>query len=1366
MKKQRINRAKKKKAQVQTKAELLSKIELDAQSYNIEKDTLAKEKSLIEARLTQEKEALAKEKKLLETKLNKEIEALIKERELIERELKKEKDILANEKKLVEAELNSARLKYRNVTQKNREYNEELKSISTKYETALSEINLEKEHIAALSNDLTELKTVVGDKDSILSVNQAVTQSLQSEQDHLKMEFLRARLALHDLRHELHHKEAELSQHKIRAAKLKNTLSYQLGHTLIFSTKSWKNFLTLPAKLWQIRRLAAERRMTMPAQQLLSYQPTEAAGFTNRTEILHLESAIESLVIDTKDGLAKALKQLKVASIMDEFTFLSYEPECNLLQLTPQHWEQELTTFQPELLFIESAWRGKNDLWGSKVGHMSQEVVNIAAWCRKNKVPTIFWNKEDPVHFETFLNTAKLFDYIFTTDIDCISRYKSALGHDRVYFLPFAAQPMVNNPIEKYERKDAFCFAGAYYVKYPERTRDLGDFLLSLPDFKPVEIYDRNYGKDDPNYQFPAEYQPFIVGTLPYSEIDRAYKGYYYSINLNSIKQSQSMFARRVFELLASNTVTVSNFSRGIRAMFGDLVFTSDSGRELVSRLSKIAGNPLKVKLLRLQALRKVMMEHTYQDRLAYVYSKVSNCEPESLLPQVTVIGYARSIEECVTLIQSFTRQHYENKTLTIVTINGLDTSGLELEDNITLVNASQAEEIRLKDACMGTWLSAMVTDDYYGPYYLTDLLLATRYTDARVIGKGAFYKIVAGELQLNHSDAIYKNVEYVAARRSIAFGAVIPDSNLRDWTSCLYTHKYMSDSVFSVDEFGYCMEGKEEVLEYEEFQENILANGYSLAEINSISEQAKPDQVNINALPMLRGSEILEILNPPKSTSVSAIIEHGQLVFNSSLPDNKHEYWYAKVDYKPEQLNVVNGQFHMYLDTTPGLNIQFVLQFLDDNKTKITHAINLANRNVAINIPEGTCFVRLGLRIYASGSAVIGGLILDKKPMNISAQLVKSDTLVLTNNYPSYSDLYKNGFVHSRVKSYLERGCKCDIFRFKRDEPVSYHEFENIDIITGGEAILQKTIASTGYKTILVHFLDEHMWSVLEPVIDHVNVIVWVHGAEIHPWYRRNYNYTNDQQREAAKKSSEIRMAFWRRILNPMHPNLKMVFVSNYFAEEVMEDIGFRLPEDSYTVIHNPIDMAKFNYIEKPAAQRTKILSIRPFASRQYANDLSVSVITKLKDKPFFNKLQFHIIGDGPLFDETLQPLIGLENVSLERRFVNHDEISALHKQYGIFLCPTRWDSHGVSRDEAMSSGLVPFTSAVAAIPEFVDEECAVYDDGENVDNLVAGIERLYHSPDLFVKMSKNASNQVFKKCNKEMIIARELELFHDTNC
>src|SRR5690606_34021892 len=175
----------------------------------------------------------------------------------------------------------------------------------------------------------------------------------------------------------------------------------------------------------------------------------------------------------------------------------------------------------------------------------STEVMNLIKFCKLNGIKTMFWNKEDPVHFGSFVDVATQVDVVFTTDIDCIGRYKAHVGHDRVYLMPFAAQPKTHNPIEKYERKDAFNFAGSFYLKYPERQRDFVNLTDVATKFRALEIYDRNFNNPHPHYTFPEQYQQYILGRLEPHEIDKAYKGYVYGINMNTIKQSQSMFARR-----------------------------------------------------------------------------------------------------------------------------------------------------------------------------------------------------------------------------------------------------------------------------------------------------------------------------------------------------------------------------------------------------------------------------------------------------------------------------------------------------------------------------------------------------------------------------------------------------------------------------------------------------------------------------------------------------------------------------------------------------------------------------------------------------------------------------------------------------
>jgi hypothetical protein len=270
-------------------------------------------------------------------------------------------------------------------------------------------------------------------------------------------------------------------------------------------------------------------------------------------------------------------RALRVAGIADTFTHRAFAPSCQWLNLDVRDWKSQLSTFQPDLLFVESAWHGNDGQWTRKISRLSSQLRQVLDWCVENGVPSVFWNKEDPVHFESFIATAKKFDHIFTTDVDCVGRYKALLGHGRVHPLPFACQPAIHNPIASVHRQPGFCFAGSFYARYPERARDLDAILSAGKSLGGVVIYDRNHGSADEAFAFPEKYHRYIRGACGYDEIDTVYRGFDFGINLNSVKRSQSMFARRVVELMASNTVVVGNYSRAVRLLFGDLQRLSEA---------------------------------------------------------------------------------------------------------------------------------------------------------------------------------------------------------------------------------------------------------------------------------------------------------------------------------------------------------------------------------------------------------------------------------------------------------------------------------------------------------------------------------------------------------------------------------------------------------------------------------------------------------------------------------------------------------------------------------------------------------------------------------------------------------------------
>ena len=1144
-----------------------------------------------------------------------------------------------------------------------------------------------------------------------------------------------------------------------RLIQARASMTYQLGYQLK-NARSLGGLVRLPVSLARLYRQANKQRQSRARQPATIEAPKvfEHAPIDRPAEPEVLADAEQSAAL-LPQRLAQG--QLKIACVMDDFTYGSYQPEAHLQQLTPAGWQAELEDFQPELLFIESAWRGKDELWGSKVGHNASELQQIVRWCRSRGVPTVFWNKEDPVHFETFLTTAKQFDFVFTTDMDCIHRYKAALGHDQVYFLPFACQPSVHNPIELYERKDAFCFAGAYYARYPERTRDLGNFVAKLPAFRPVEIYDRNYGKNDPNYQFPAEYQPFIVGTLPFSEIDRAYKGYRYAINLNSIKQSQTMFARRVYELLGCNTVTVSNYSRGVRLTFGDLVITTDSGEEMVRRLQALAGDEESSGKLRLAALRKVMLEHTYEQRLNYIVAKVSGTPVSNPLPKVAVLAYARTEEELQAILASFQRQAHTASSLYLL----LGRKVQQPTINAPRVHFFRRKDIdgrRIAEVIGGApMLAGMVAEDYYGPNYLLDMAIATRYSSANAFGKVTRYQWGEPECELAEPGHAYHKVGSLQLRCAVVHSHLFTEFDCFEWCRALPSSRYGEGSLLAIDPFNYCQGGTLGELEAVQrtVDDLILDTGFAIEELQARAEAIGPAERTTVDIPEIPLHQLQAIFSPCLSRNVTFQMEERGWLVTSILEDGKHEYIYAAKDLTPEELGG-KEQLKFFLDVTPGLNLQLVMLFLDAQKQRISHVIKHANRNKVVDVPPETAFIRVGWRVYQSGCAEIKSLLLGHKDLQPAEMLGQAEHLLVTNHYPSYDDLYRNGFVHTRVRAYAENGIKVDIFRLRKDEPIRWHEFQNADVTTGSQNALRKMLKSGRYRHVLVHFLDPNMWNVLKDFIDDIRVTIWVHGAEIHPWYRRKYNIETPEQEEKAKAQSAVRMSFWRGLLQPMPANLHLVFVSNYFANEVMEDLGFSLPEGSYSVIHNPIDTELFNYAEKDSEQCRKILSIRPFATRQYANDLTVKCILELSKKPIFDQLRFTIVGDGVLFEETITPLRQFDNVHIQQKFLTHPEIAALHKEHGIFLCPTRWDSQGVSRDEAMSSGLVPVTTAVAAIPEFADESCAIFSAEEDWQGLAKGIEELARRPGIFKAMSESASLRIRRQTEKSLIIPKEISL------
>ena len=367
---------------------------------------------------------------------------------------------------------------------------------------------------------------------------------------------------------------------------------------------------------------------------------------------------------------------------------------------------------------------------------------------------------------------------------------------------------------------------------------------------------------------------------------------------------------------------------------------------------------------------------------------------------------------------------------------------------------------------------------------------------------------------------------------------------------------------------------------------------------------------------------------------------------------------------------------------------------------------------------------------------------------------------LVIANDYPRVGREYGNGFVHRRVKHYQSQGVAVDVVLAGYSVEQDLYEYDGVRVLSGKGAEITEVLQRQRYRSVSAHFMNELMWNGLQPMIDEIELHVFLHGYECSRWVRRLGNYARGIDLERAVDRTIGLRRFWRMVVEHESAPASYIFVSDWWRRAVADDMGVLFPEPKTHVVHNFIDTDLFRYVPKDDAQRFRLLWVRSAAQRNYGNDLAIETLLKLSEQPEWSKCEATIIGDGQFFPEFEEKLGHLPNVRIEQRFASQDEIADLHKKHGIFLVPSRLDTQGVSRDEAMASGLVVTTNLVAAIPEFVDENTGIVAKAEDSASLAEGIMNLWRNPDEFQRLSRAASARTKAQCGRAATIEREMRI------
>ncbi|HHT7855899.1 CgeB family protein [Pasteurella multocida] len=255
------------------------------------------------------------------------------------------------------------------------------------------------------------------------------------------------------------------------------------------------------------------------------------------------------------------------------------------------------------ILFVESAWSGYKDRWKYKIAdypehpkRTNEKLVHLVKQAKEKGIPTVFWNKEDSIHFDRFIDSAKHFDHIFTVDKNCVERYRAIVPPETtVDVAMFPVQPRIHNYQGFNFKHMAANFIGSYSKHVHDKRRERQELLFRAA-FKtglPVTVFDRNSDRKSDNYRYPAEEFCLTVHpAIDYVQTADIYRQFAVSLNVNTIEDSPTMYSRRVVEVLACAGILVSTPSLAVERLFKDYCHIVNSEEEAIELFERLKYGP------------------------------------------------------------------------------------------------------------------------------------------------------------------------------------------------------------------------------------------------------------------------------------------------------------------------------------------------------------------------------------------------------------------------------------------------------------------------------------------------------------------------------------------------------------------------------------------------------------------------------------------------------------------------------------------------------------------------------------------------------------------------------------------------------
>lgn len=325
---------------------------------------------------------------------------------------------------------------------------------------------------------------------------------------------------------------------------------------------------------------------------------------------------------------------LRIALLADDLTRSGLAPECSLIDVPARGFASLLRRERPDMLLVESAWHGLGGGWKYKIAsypgyklRSNRRLRRLVATARDMGIPTVFWNKEDGVHFHRFIDSARHFDHVFTVDDNCVERYRAVMGDNAsVGVLPFPVQPEIHNFTGFHFRSNDVSFVGSYSTHIHDGRRAWQNmaFSATLESGMALTIYDRNSARPSSIYRYPDWPGLVVRPAVNYDRTAQIYKNHLVSLNVNTVTDSATMFSRRLIEILACGGIAVTSGARSVDALFREFCHVISTPEEARALFQRLRCGPASDDLERArQGSIYVLKNHTWAKRLDQIVSAI-----------------------------------------------------------------------------------------------------------------------------------------------------------------------------------------------------------------------------------------------------------------------------------------------------------------------------------------------------------------------------------------------------------------------------------------------------------------------------------------------------------------------------------------------------------------------------------------------------------------------------------------------------------------------------------------------------------------------------------------------------------------------